>query len=150
MREQLVAVEPADHREDCRDRRVGPRRVKVGNPRRDRGRVEVVPLVHVRTVGEAQPESSEALVDDRPVVMLEDQRTATRRGNDTHRVPRAKLARKVAGIAHRPIVAYPAMSRAAIAGACGSLLDALRITPIPAPLPGAGDDGNRSDTGTWG
>jgi CubicO group peptidase (beta-lactamase class C family) len=50
----------------------------------------------------------------------------------------AKLARKEAGIAHSPIVAHPAVSCATISDACGSLLDALRITPIPPATPWSG------------
>ena len=93
VRQQLVAVEAADHGQDPLHRRIGEGGMKVIDARGDGRGVEVVPLVDVVAEGERQPHLGEPVRDQPGMVVLHHQGTTPRGGDDPDRVPGTELRR---------------------------------------------------------
>ena len=83
VRQQLVAVEPADDRHDALHLRIGERGMQISDPRLDRRRVEVVAFVDMVSERESKTEVSEAGLDQLAVVVLQHQSPAPRRCDDS-------------------------------------------------------------------
>lgn len=93
MREQLVAVEPPDDREDACHLGVGERCVQVRDPRSYRRGVEFVALVNVAAEGQAETQRGEALLDQDAVIVLAHEAAAAGRRHHSHGVAAAELTR---------------------------------------------------------
>jgi len=93
MRQQFVAVEAADHRQDGAHRLVGERIVEVGYPRGHRRRVAFVAFVDVRAVGQGEPHRGEAPFDDGGMIVFADHGAGAGGGDDTYLVTGPQLGR---------------------------------------------------------